>query len=566
MKQFKYTSDFNSFAKVIHPEEDSINLALASIDSLKSLLPQGIDFNNNPDVVFNSFNAAVAGRANRNDDVIDNISALAIYKNFIHKFCDVEHRRDIIVGSIINAGFSSFGDNVILTEEDVRNSTDPVNICLAAVVWRILNEDFASKLVESADETSILYHSISTSWELGFDDYQIVLGHKDLSQGELITDEKQIKEFSRFLRANRGEGKTKDNVPVYRKIVGDMYPLAIGYVKNPAAEVKGVLVVDESPMPEVKAEDIESITINSSEVINKDNLITMLASDHFTDKCSCGEVISTCRCSGPDKKINVIEAGCKKCKDLSNSEKNEEKNKNISLSNKNSVNTVTNLTNTKNLQNKYMKLQLKDITKEVLETVAAADVYEIAKELDKKMTQFANELEVKENEAKTASDKFTELQSKHDLVAAELEQVKTQLTQLNEVRAQEQIQNDFNTRMSDLNEQFELDEVKSSSIAKQIRGLNADQFTAWLEDHKPFLAAKKAPPFVKEGEEEDEEEDEDMKESKCKKKESCASVTLLEEIQNLKSSDPKLVNQPATTSSIDDLVNKAFGKILEDNK
>jgi len=270
MKEFKYkTEPFLSYAKVIYPEDDSKGLALASLDSLKRIVPAGIDFNGNPDVVFSSCNAAVINRVNKNGDSIDNIDALNIYKNFIYKFCDLEHKRNLIVGSIINAGFSAFGSNEILTEKDVINSKDPVNICLASVVWRILNEDFADMLTNASDETSILYNSVSMSWELAFSDYQILLGSKNLRDAELITDEKQIIEFSKFLKANKGSGMTKDKVPVYRKIVGDMYPLGVGFVKSPAADVKGVIVADAVEIKQIATGTIE---INSSNGQHSDSL------------------------------------------------------------------------------------------------------------------------------------------------------------------------------------------------------------------------------------------------------------------------------------------------------
>lgn len=644
MKQFnfKYTTDpFISFAKVIHPEDDSISLALASLDSLKDLMPGNINHDQNPDVVFNSFNAAVVGRANRNDDVIDNISAVRIYKNFIHKFCDIEHRRDIVVGAIINAGFSSFGDNRIITEEEVLNSVDPVNICLSAVVWRVLNEDFADKLIESADETSILYHSISTSWELGFDSYQIVLGHKDLSKGELITDKKQIQEFSKYLRANRGEGKTKDNVPVYRKIIGDMYPLAIGYVRNPAAEVKGVIISSQEITPAQQEEIVVNLQSNnlvtcagcnksfnynnepeksmgsvecpnckcklsqegkvlvSAALPAKENYIEIdilkniceLSEDQavaslqsalecFTSKNldstnilnRLNNIDNNFKVSAKDltKALHLVQQSGKDAEisiaDLTNSikefNKNNDLHKNISLSEKNSVNKVTSLSN---IEKKYkrMKLKFNDSDKEVLETAAATDVYEVAVELNKKMSEFAEQRDAKELEAKAALDKYNQVQSSYDAITKELADVKDQLNKLNEVRAQEKIQNDFNIRMSDLNEKFELDGDKSKAIANQIRGLDDTSYSSWLESFKPFLIAKKAKAEV-EKEDSGEDDKEDMKESMCKDKKGECKASLLEEIEKLKPEDKKIVNKSSGHKSIADLVNEAFAGVGED--
>jgi len=35
---------------------------------------------------------------------------------------------------------------------------------------------------------------------------------------------------------------------------------------------------------------------------------------HYITKCSCGEIISQCRCMAPDKTIEIVDRGCKKCK------------------------------------------------------------------------------------------------------------------------------------------------------------------------------------------------------------------------------------------------------------
>jgi len=37
-------------------------------------------------------------------------------------------------------------------------------------------------------------------------------------------------------------------------------------------------------------------------------------SEHFIDQCSCGKVISQCRCGSPNKKITVTPNGCDECK------------------------------------------------------------------------------------------------------------------------------------------------------------------------------------------------------------------------------------------------------------
>jgi len=37
-------------------------------------------------------------------------------------------------------------------------------------------------------------------------------------------------------------------------------------------------------------------------------------SGHFIEKCSCGKIISQCRCPDPSKPVRIVEHGCEDCK------------------------------------------------------------------------------------------------------------------------------------------------------------------------------------------------------------------------------------------------------------
>lgn len=701
-EKFPYKTTFASIPKIIYPQEDSKGLALASLNSLKDLVPSNIDFESNCDVIFNSFNAAVANRVNKNGDSIDNTTALNIYKNFIYKFCDLEHKRDLIVGSIINSGFSTFGTNELITEEDVKNTSEPVNICLAAVVWRVLNEKFADLLVNASDETSILQNSVSASWELGFADYQILLGSKNLSEAELITDAKQIKEFSKLLKINNGSGMTKDKVPVYRKIIGEMYPLGIGYVKNPAADVHGVIVVDENSVEESNASNKEVIEIESSKAKDseskenktlnkpfrtpggpkkfsvyvkndKGNIVKVNFGDpnmeikrdsperkksfrarHGCDKnpgpkwkakyWSCKMWSSTpvsslaffideakqkglwenieekkkrmgddykpakpgdedypekegferAQAEEWDGKMFLEEADILKenpslaliteeineededeceCEDCKGKQeilaKNKENIKNIATENKKCVNKNTNLSIINKNIKKSMKLKFNDITKDSLESVANTDLYELAKDLNEQSTKFAVERDAKAAEADLAKKEVADVKAKNEALAADLEKVKVELNKLEEARAKEKIQNDFNVRMSDLKEKYTLDAAQARSIAKQIRGLDDETFASWLEDHSAFLVAKETPDFIKEkmdSKKEDEKSKEDDKEDEkeCKAKKEC-KASLIDEIKALKPETKPIENKITVNKTTQEIWAEAFAGLAEVN-
>ena len=156
MKNFKYTSIFSSTVKPIVSEDKDKYLSLASMVDLEKFIPD-VDTEKEVDLLPIAFNSFVANRVNKNGDVIDTETSIAVYKSFINKPMNVEHNRDRIVGTILTAGFSEFGTDRPLTEEDVTGASGPFNVTLGGVVWRIVNPDLADFIEDSADPTSDNY-------------------------------------------------------------------------------------------------------------------------------------------------------------------------------------------------------------------------------------------------------------------------------------------------------------------------------------------------------------------------------------------------------------------------
>ena len=98
---------------------------------------------------------------------------------------------------------------------------------------------------DSSDPEHENYQMVSASWELGFNEYLIALGSDDLTEAELISDEGQVEELSQYLVTQGGAGKMKDGTKVNRLVVGDVYPLGIGFTATPAADVKGLITKKE---------------------------------------------------------------------------------------------------------------------------------------------------------------------------------------------------------------------------------------------------------------------------------------------------------------------------------
>ena len=241
MENFEYITSFSSAIKPLISEERDRYLALASLEEVGSFIPD-VDTDKNVDLLPIAFNACVVNRANKNGDVIDTETALNVYKDFINKPINIEHNRNRVVGVILTAGFSEFGTDKPLSEEEVKGNSSPFNITLGGVVWRVAHEDLADLIEESSDPTSEHYLKVSASWELGFSDYNIVKVSgegKNIENGEIIADEEKIEKIKNNLKSLGGDGKI-DEDHVYRLVTGDVVPLGIGLTENPAADVIGV--------------------------------------------------------------------------------------------------------------------------------------------------------------------------------------------------------------------------------------------------------------------------------------------------------------------------------------
>lgn len=290
MKNFEFTTNFSSVVKPLVSAEKDEYLALASMVQLEEFLPQ-IDTEKNVDLLPIAFNACVANRVNKNGDVIDTKAAIELCQSFINKQINLEHNRERVVGVILKAGFSSFGSDDPLSEEQVKDLDGPFNITLGGVIWRVVNSELADLIEEASDPTSSNYEKISASWELGFNEYNLVLlgqGEKNISYAEKITEPDQVKEYSTKLRVFGGDGKINGK-NVYRQVIGNIVPLGIGLTENPAADVKGVATnktvenqqktqknISESSETSVKGNKV--MKINSIQDITDESLKEMSAS------------------------------------------------------------------------------------------------------------------------------------------------------------------------------------------------------------------------------------------------------------------------------------------------
>ncbi len=280
---FKFKASFSSKITKISGAEVSKYISLAGLDRLKSLMPAGIDLQNNPDLMGITLNAAVLSYANLNGDSITNEDGVKIAKNFIWKPVSFEHDRSKVIGVICNAGFSKFGSNEILTEEQALLEKEPINLSLAILLYSSnLSDEYIEELEESSDETSEKYGCLSASWELFFNEYDIAESpSRNLFDAKII-GEGEAGKYEECLQANGGTGKKEQN-HIFRVIKKEMLiPAGIGIVANPASAVKGLHIVEiEKPVEEKPITSSESVIqvktqnfmkLNSIKELNDENL------------------------------------------------------------------------------------------------------------------------------------------------------------------------------------------------------------------------------------------------------------------------------------------------------
>ena len=438
LNKMKYSTVFSSEIKPIVSEERDKYLALASAIEVAQFVPE-IDTDKQVDLLPIAFNAFVANRVNRNGDVVDTETALAFYEDFKNKPINIEHNRDKVIGTILTAGFSEFGTDKSLTEEEVIKLEGPFNVTLGGVIWRVVNERVASLIEDSADPSSEDYMKISASWELGFADFNLVLlegNDKNIENGIVIDNEIEIKALEGNLRAMGGEGKTKDGKFIYRKVVGNVVPLGIGLTETPAADVKGI-----STDSTAELEDLQSkLSVEKSE-------------DTFA------EVDKT-------------------------SQKQE---KNVIIQN----------------EEKIMKIEsMKDITNESLKELSASAVSDfIESELKEASERFSAEQIKAEEALKDAQEKIAAVSADSDKIKAELDSVTEKLGSLEVEKTEREAEALFNQRMASLDESFVLEDEDRQVLAEQVKALDEEGWESFSKRMNVLLREKSREVLAKKEEE-----------------------------------------------------------------
>ena len=573
MKEPKYKSIFaSSHVKCVTSQEKDHLLSLASLNQLRNFIPD-IDTNKNFDLLPISFSVATVNRINKNDDLINTKTALAIYKNFINKYIDLEHKKKVIIGVILTSGFSEFGTEKPLTEEFVKNLDTPFNITLGGVIWRMANPEIANLIEESNDPTSDDYLSISSSWELAFEDYDIVSlekGQKNISTGKVISNPTEVEKISKLLRSNGGVGTFEDK-RIYRMPTGEVCPIGIGITEKPAADVKGIAT---NTIPKKETEESQAALTGSPDY-----------SFYFCPKCqeTPKKYITTNQFGMVDCPNCKIASPCTEWKPSSNpgpvtgpiNNNNVKKDAKAEELN----NFENNISQSKNLDVKIERKQLmslnslKDITDENLKIATAGQIAELVQsELEKGNKVWLEEKKTLSTAKKELEDKISLANQENEKTLKTVKELNEKVEALAKEKAEREAVEKFNVRMGAIAEEYELDDEVRAIVVADVKAISSDEDFSKYEAKakalfKPFKKGKKDDSKKSDDKSDDKKDDKDEAKAKkakaddmeAKKKNKSEASVVEDAINNAKQDKSKITNTlDAETPTLKQKYEKAF--------
>ena len=430
MPDYKYSTTFDFEVQACR-EIAGIDISKANIENLKPLIPTNVDLKKNIDLMGVAFNAAVVNEFNKNGDGISTNTAIESVQQFVHKPTNIEHNKKKIVGHIVNAGFSDYNNSSIIVNID-KETKEPFNIALGAVVYKTVDKDFFETLKNSTNPNSKIHNTVSASWEVGFSDYKIAVGSKNLKDAEIVSDPKQIMEMKAMLKGFGGKGMMEDGTPLYRLIVGNVYPLGIGFTMKPAANVKGV-ISEESETPKVKEAGAVEIHTKQSEQLQK----------------VAAKISQKIKNTVNNNKIMDIETLLSEIK--------------ASLTEK-----------------KFSEEAIAGMTSTFADAIKTKD------------EEYKASLEAAENAKAEIAAANKELTASVESIKEELASAQERIAEFEKVKAAEEAVATFNSRMEEIDSVYDLEESDSAFIAEKLKGLDSSEeaFASLKSELEVFWASK----------------------------------------------------------------------------
>jgi hypothetical protein len=514
---YPFHSYFLSQAHVIEPTEKEYDVAIASIHSLASLLPSDLLPEENPDLLYFAANGAVAGVCNENDDCLDPDTAIEIYKSTKNKFLNVDHKRDIVVGSILRSGLSRYGSNELLTEEEARE-LPYFNLSVASVMWKAVNKKLAALLFEAGNEESDRFGSVSLSWEIFFKGYDIAIGSPILKEARIVTDPEEKEKLQKYLKANKGNGvyqgqkvyRVIRNTPEHKNVIIGGYSL----VTNPAAQVNGIYAI--TSLRDIGDETSSSKNQLSVELRGELPEGKSLASFQLED----GSIIENVLVKKDGILSESITASLiTKILNFKKVEENlEELNENVSQSEKLIVTPIIakSLASKDDQPKQFTTKKITDMDIQKLEdiksnwadfsqldeSIAYNKVSEIFKNGIKEASdKFEKDMKEKDSALASAIEKAEAAQAEAEANKAALAQVKEKLDAIEAEQSAIAAQEKYSARLSQLEDEYDLEDEDRQALASEIVGMDEEAYAAYKKKFDS-LAKYKSKAYKKKMEEE----------------------------------------------------------------
>jgi hypothetical protein len=398
-------------------------------------------------------NLAVPGLANKNKHGILIEDAIRIKDKFVGQQINKDHNRANVVGYISKAIFTDRESGEELDDVAAASCKKPVNLTIGFVVWPHVDEGLATTIEAVTNPLVVDQGYISLSWEMSFDEYFLVKGSSNAYEGEIIREDEEIAKYEEFMPWNKGQCMTDKGELLYVFATGEyLTPLGAGLVVNPAAQVKGIVMIATEEEKDAKIKELELKVLELTEKLDAPNSLEVAAEvlepEIFIDESSQSVVSSV-----------IV------------------------------------------LQQSIMKIKSIDqITDENLgvEIKASAISEFFAEELAKKSEEFSAEVKAKEDEAANAKSALAAIETELASIKLQNEESSAKLKEIEDARAAEQILASFNERMNVLDGEFELCDEDREIIAGQIRGLSDEDYTNWnksfsilaKEKNKEVIASK----------------------------------------------------------------------------
>lgn len=475
-----FKTTFAAQIRAIEPSDTERQEAKASLTDLKALLPEGINPDDDPQLLYISANLYVAGMVNKNDDGVDIETALATYKGFEKQQLNIEHDRGRVAGYILHAGLSEFGTDRLITEDEARTVGRPFNVAVAAVLWKVNNPKLCSYITEASNPLHPDYKTLSLSFEVGFSSYDIAVID---SETRVVSEAKatyrpadaDYETMAKKLRTNGGSGRpaVDSTDGIYQILTGTFIPLGGGIVTAPAAAVRGITAITEPVVSQVdeNAADCEEFEVE----------------DDNTEAAAIEIAAQTAR-----EQMTIARAEMKA--DLARLMRLFEK-KSLShiISTETRVSPITSTT----IQSYMSKTLLQQMKEKVASAEKPEDmkqvfagVMEIADAIVQKSEELSAQLDAEKNRGAAIEAARAEAAAASDELKKTLDLVRAELDAIHATQAAAAAETQFNERMATIDEEFELADEERALLVDEVKPLDEAGFGTWMARAKKLMKEK----------------------------------------------------------------------------